>query len=236
MFTGKASTEPEQTQQSRWVFVVSGLLVGGGGLAYFLMPSVQHFTDEAVRVLTSDDQARIERWVSGFGAWGPILIILMMIAQMFLVVIPSVVLMVVATLAYGPWWGSLLSVVAVLLASSVAYYIGWHAGHAVVDKIIGEKSEKKMNKYIQKYGAWVIVLFRVTPFLSNDAISFAAGIGQMSYLKFIAATAIGIAPLVAVIAYAGQDTDTLERSMIGISVATVVGLGGYLLYRKTKRS
>ena len=224
----------EQQRQSRWVFVISGVIVLGLIGAYLLVPSFRQFVDQAIEVLTSNDQQRTKDWVNDFGFWGPLFVVAAMVAQMFLIIIPSVVLMVVSTLAYGPWWGSLLSFAAVLVASSIAYYIGWHTGQAVVDKLIGKKAEKKMNHYIQTYGAWAIVLFRVSPFLSNDAISFAAGIGEMRYPKFISATAAGIVPLIAVIAYVGRDTETLESSMLWISGATAVAFAGYFVYKRIK--
>ena len=225
----------EQQRQSRLVLVVSGILLAGMLLSYFLIPGFQQFVDTAIEVLTSDDQERIKHWVADFGFWGPVFIIVAMVAQMFLIVIPTVVLMVVSTLAYGPLWGSLISLVAVLFASSIAYYIGLHAGHSLVDKLIGQKAEEKVNHYIQTYGAWAIVLFRVSPFLSNDAISFVAGIGEMRYPKFLGATTVGIVPLIAVIAYVGQDTQTLENSMLWLSAITAVGIAGYWGYRKMRR-
>ena len=229
-------TQEESRGQSKWIFIVSGLLLGSLVLCYFFVSQFQQFVDEAFRILSSDDQERIKQWVSGFGPWGPLFIVAAMVAQMFLIVIPSVVLMVVSTLAYGPLWGSLWSLVAVLVASSLAYFIGLQLGNSFVDKLIGKQAEEKVNGYIQKYGAWAIVLFRVSPFLSNDAISFVAGIGRMRYATFIVATAGGIAPLIGVIAYVGKDTDTLQTSMIWISAATAVAFVVYLLYRRHQKS
>ena len=227
--------QSEEKGQSRALFLVSGGLLLGSVLCYFLVADFRQFVDEAIRILTSDDEAKIKEWVSGFGLWGPVFIVVAMVVQMFLFVIPSVVLMVVSTLAYGPLWGSLLSCLAVLIASSLAYYIGLHTGYALVERLIGKKAEEKVEHYIQKYGVWAIVLFRVSPFLSNDAISFVAGIGEMRYPKFILATAAGIIPLIAVIAYVGQDTETLEKSMLWVTGATVLGFAVYLIYRRTKK-
>ena len=234
----KLSEKQERTEvsagQSRWVFIISGSLLAAGVLGYLFVPTFQQFVDQAIEILSSDDQERIKQWVSGFGAWGPAFVIVAMIAQMFLIVIPSVALMIVSTLAYGPVWGSLLSFVAVIVASSLAYYIGLHLGNTFVDRLIGEKAEEKVNDYVKQYGAWAIVLFRVSPFLSNDAISFVAGIGEMRYVKFIAATAGGIIPLIVVIAYVGKDTETLETSMVWIFATTAVAFAGYVGYKKMR--
>ena len=70
-------------------------------ICYFAIPQVNQFLNEAWDVLTSNDEARIKNWVSDFGWMGPVVIVLAMIVQMFLLVIPSVLLMIVAILAYG---------------------------------------------------------------------------------------------------------------------------------------
>lgn len=231
----KFEAEEEERSQSILVFIISGVIIVSLVLCYFLIPDFKKFINQAINILTSDDKERIREWVSGFGFWGPVFIIGAMTAQMFLIVIPSVILMVVSVLAYGPWWGSLISYAAVILASSIAYFIGIHASNAFIDKLIGEKSEKKVQHYIQKYGAWAIVAFRVSPFLSNDAISFVAGLGQMRYIKFIAATTAGIIPLIAMIAYLGKDTETLKTGMAWISGITLVAFAIYVFIRERKK-
>ena len=233
--TSKAKQKDGQQYQSRLVFVTSGVILLALVLSYFFVPTFHDFANEAVNILTSDDKEKIENWVSEFGIWGPVLIVVAMIAQMFLIIIPSVVLMIVSTLAYGPWWGSLISYTAVVVASSIAYYIGVHASNVFLDKLIGKSAEDKVSHYIQKYGAWAIVLFRVSPFLSNDAISFVAGIGEMRYPKFIAATTAGILPLIAMIAYLGKDTERLETGMWWISGITLVAFLIYFFINRRKK-
>lgn len=230
----KLQEREEQRKQSIWVFVFSGAIVLALVLSYFFIPSVQDFMSTAYEVLTSDDQQRIKEWVNGFGFWGPLIIVAAMIVQMFLIVIPSPLLMIVSTLAYGPWWGSVISYVAVAVAATIAYFIGYHASNAFVDKIIGQKSAEKVNGYIQKYGVWAVVLFRVSPFLSNDAISFVAGLGEMRYGKFMLATSAGIIPLITMIAILGKNTDRLQTGMLWISGATVVGFAIYFLIKRYK--
>ncbi|MEQ9443144.1 MAG: TVP38/TMEM64 family protein [Cyclobacteriaceae bacterium] len=231
----KSGEQESQQSQSRLIFIISGSILLALVLCYFFVSDFKEFINESVRVLSSDDEQQVENWVSNFGFWGPVFIIGAMTAQMFLIIIPSVVLMVVSTLAYGPWWGSLISYIAVVLAATIAYFIGVHANNAFVDKLIGEKNEKKVEKYIQKYGAWAIVLFRLSPFLSNDAISFVAGIGHMRFVKFITATSVGIIPLIAMIAFLGKETDRLQTGMIWISVATLVGFAVYYLIKRKRK-
>lgn len=89
-------------KKSKLPLYLSLLLVAILMCCYFAIPSVNDFFDEAWNVLTSDDEARVKQWVEGFGWLGPIVIVLAMILQMFLLVIPTILLMIVAILAYGP--------------------------------------------------------------------------------------------------------------------------------------
>lgn len=203
--------------------------------SYFLFPSVEQFFNEAWSVLTSDDEQRIKQWVDGFGWIGPFILILAMILQMFMLVIPTVVLMVVSILAYGPIWGSVLVLVAVLTASSVGYIIGRYIGPVVVERLIGKKAEDKVAGFIEDYGFWAIVITRINPFLSNDAISFVAGILSMRYLKFASATLVGIAPLTIFIAIIGESTDQLTSGLLWGSVISLVLFGGYIYWDKRRK-
>ena len=62
--------------------IVIVVLVGG----YFFVPSLNEFFNKAWEVLTSNDKQKIEAWVSDFGWIGPLVLIIAMISQMFLMI------------------------------------------------------------------------------------------------------------------------------------------------------
>ncbi len=225
-----------KNQKSRLPLVVSLLLVAGILISYFVFPEVQSFFNEAWSVLTSDDEKKIEAWVSGFGWMGPVVLVLAMIAQMFLLVIPSVLLMVVSILAYGPVWGSLIIFISIFAASSVGYAIGSYFGSSLVDKIIGQKSEQKVADFLEDYGFWAVIVTRLNPFLSNDAISFVGGLLQMGYWKFMGATMVGITPLTLFIAYFGGSTEGLKKGLLWGSLVSLVAFGLYVWWDKKRRN
>ena len=204
-------------------------------LSYFFVPQVQQFLDNAWNVLTSDDQERIETWVGQFGWFGPVVIVLTMVLQMFLIVVPTWLLMIVAVVAYGPVWGGLILFVAVFLASSLGYFIGRYFGPVIVEKLIGPKTERKISDFIDDYGFWTIIVIRLSPFLSNDAISFVGGVLKMGYWKFIGATMIGISPLIVFIAYLGGNTDRLKTGLIWTSVVSLVLFIAFIWWDKKVR-
>jgi uncharacterized membrane protein YdjX (TVP38/TMEM64 family) len=224
--TGKA------VKQSKLPLIFSGVLILALVLSYFIFPTFQNILQEGWQVLGSGNNKRISEWVSQFGFWGPFFIIFAMILQMFLIVVNVVALMLVAILAYGPFWGSVIAVVAVLTASTIGYVIGSGIGETGVRKIIGPKTEKKVSEFMDKYGVWAIIIARVSPFLSNDAVSFVAGFAGMKYLKFLSATFAGILPLTLLLAWLGEDFDRLKSGLIWISAIGFVVFIGYIVYDK----
>ncbi len=207
-----------------WTFYASAILLFTLVALYFTVPAFQQFSREFWDVIWSEDEERISTFFQQFGIWGPLLIIFTMVLQMFLIIFPTWVPMVVAVIGYGPWMGMLISVTAVFCASTVGYWLGEKLTGAVKGNLLkGEKFER-LSDFIGENGFWAVVLFRISPFLSNDAISFVAGIVKMGYRKFIMATLAGIVPLAGAIAYFGKNTDTLEAGLYWI------GGGGVLLY------
>ena len=144
--------------------------------------------------------------------------------------------MVVAILAYGPIWGSVIVFIAVYSASSVGYFIGKYVGTQFIVSLLGKKTLEKVSSFLEDYGFWAVLITRINPFLSNDAISFVAGILKMNYWKFITATLIGITPLIALIAITGQNTDSLKTGLLWGSLGSLLIFGGYIWWDKRRIS
>ena len=215
--------------QSKWSLVVSGIILAGAILSYFIIPEVNTYMKEAYFTLSSGNESRISQWVVNLGFWGPFFVILAMTLQMFFLVIPSPLLIIISILAFGPVSGTILSIIAVAIASTIGFFIGKYLGTAFITRLIGEKKEKKVSYYVDRYGVWAVVITRLTPILSNDAISFVSGILRMNYWKFIAAIFAGITPLIILIAWFGENNERLKNGLIWISAVSLILLIIYVI-------
>ncbi len=230
--TSLETASVEKSKTPLYISISIVILIIG---SYFFIPNVQEFLNESWNVLTSYDNQKIQDWVDGFSWFGPLLLVICMVAQMFLLVIPSIALMVVSILAYGPVWGSFIVLVSIFTASSIGYWIGRYFGPVIVEKLIGHKSEKKIAGFLEDYGFWAVIVTRLNPFLSNDAISFVGGILKMGYWRFIGATLVGIAPLTVFIAIIGKSTDALKSGLLWGSLVSLVIFGVYVYWDKKKK-
>ena len=228
------NTNENNRGQSKWPLIISGLLIAAALLSYFVIPEVNRFMTEAYNVLTSEDEERISVWVDNLGIWGPMFVIITMSLQMFLLIIPSPLLIIISVLAFGPLWGSALAILSIVIASTIGFFIGKYIGQAFISRMIGDKKEKKLSFYVDRYGVWAVVITRMTPLLSNDAISFVSGILRMAYWKFIVATTAGITPLVVLIAWFGENNNRLRNGLIWTSVISLIVLISYIILDRKK--
>lgn len=203
------------------------------GLCYWLIPAFQHGVREAYEILTSEDQQRIREWVKQFGLGGPVVLILMMVVQMFLFVVPNVLVMMVAITGYGPIWGSVISLLGVFASSSFGYMIGRLLGPSTVNKLIPVKTQERISDFIRSYGVPAIAITRLSS-LSNDSLSIVTGILKMKYHRYILATMGGITPLVVLLAIYGNNGQ-IEKALIWIAALSLTGLIIYIIIDKRRK-
>lgn len=226
---------PAPTKTTHLPLYISLGILAALAAAYFLWPAFQQQMQAGWAAARSGEQQQVAQWVQQFGFWGPVVLVLAMVAQMFLFVINNALLILVAVLAYGPWWGSLLAWVGVLTASSLGYWIGRSLGEAFIIRLLGEKAEHKVADFVRRYGAGAVALARLTPIISNDAISFVAGVTRMGYWKFISVTAVAIVPLIGLLAYLGQDSGRLKTGLLWVSGLGLLLFATYIWWDKKRR-
>lgn len=227
-----AEVADEAIRKSRFPLVISAAVVVLVLAVYAFIPEVRTWISSAVNILASNDQVGIKSWIGSFSWFGPVLLVLAMVAQMFLVVVPTTALLVVCILAYGPVWGSTIALVAMYAASSAGYLIGRAFGSFTVERILGSKAKGHTTVFLEKYGFWAVFITRLNPFLSNDVVSLVSGMIKMDYWKFTAASLAGITPLILLIAVLGENTEHMLFLLFLCSAALLILFFGISFYRR----
>jgi uncharacterized membrane protein YdjX (TVP38/TMEM64 family) len=205
-------------------------------LSYLMFAEVRQLVGQGYEMLVSNDRSAIQNWVAGFGAWGPILIVGMMIAQTLISAVPMILVLIVAVLAYGPFWGGLLGWGGAIVAAILGYGIARVFGDAIQDKFVTPKIRDIIAHNVGKYGAWAILALRLSPLVPSDGVSFVAGLVRMHFVPFLAGTIGGVTPVVLAVAYFGSDFERLRTLVIVITVLSLTALIGYIVYDKFGRA
>jgi membrane-associated protein len=98
-----------------------------------------------------------------------------------------------ATTALSPVWLIVLLAAAAIAGDTVNYWIGHFFGERLAQRfprVIKKEYLDRTHAFYEKYGGETIILCRFVPIVRTFA-PFVAGIGSMTYVKFIAYNVIG---------------------------------------------
>lgn len=176
--------------------------------------------------------------IRGFGIWGPLASIGLMVLATLFAPIPGSPIAVANGVVFGPIWGSLLSWVGGLLGASVAFGAARWFGSGLVTRLFGAAALQSIDRLSERHGFWALLVIRLVPGLSFDLISFVAGLTTLRYRWFLLATAIGMAPNTILWTVLGNDLANIDQYQWRVGVIIVILVAGYIfgmwLYRRTR--
>jgi uncharacterized membrane protein YdjX (TVP38/TMEM64 family) len=168
----------------------------------------------------------VDLWVQKAGIWGPVLIIGFMTLAIVASPIPSAPIAMVAGATYGHLAGAIYVAIGAELGAVIAFLIARYAGRNAVRRILGENADYGL---LGSQNALTLAVFgsRLLPFISFDAISYAAGLSKLHLWRFFLATLAGILPASFVLAHVGAgaiegDYGASEWIVLGLGLITAI--------------
>jgi uncharacterized membrane protein YdjX (TVP38/TMEM64 family) len=125
------------------------------------------------------------------GAWGPAVLFVLFVLQVFLAFIPGQALMVATGFLYGFWGGFLVSWLSLVIGGELAFVLARRYGRTFAARWISIDVLARWDKSTNGQG---IAFFAVTlfmPLVPNDAMCYVAGLGKISRIRFTIANLIG---------------------------------------------
>ncbi len=188
----------------RWVrFALTLAVLAAIGLAYLFSGGFRSEVNRALAILGRGDVAALRDYVTSFGAWAPVVSALLMVLQALAAPLPAFAIAFANGLAFGTFWGGMLSFASATLAAAVAFWVSRLLGRGPVEAVVGSRSLGSTDRFFARWGAYAVLILRLVPIVSFDVVSYAAGLTRMRFFGFVLATAIGAAPASFVYAYLG---------------------------------
>ena len=170
------------------------------------------------------DREAVQAWVAGFGAWGPLVSILLNAAQVLLAPIPGQTVGVVNGYLYGVGWGTLYSLVGVMLGSALAMGLARWFGRPLVVRLVGAEQLARWDRIARRQGPAFFFLIFLFPFVPDDVICFVIGLSPLSIPYMLLLAAVGRLPGLVVASWVGANASELPWWGWGL-----VGVGGTVL-------
>ena len=208
----------------RWVRFALGLVVlAAFGLAYLLAEGFRSEVDRAVVILGRGDVAGLKEYILSFGAWAPIVSALLMILQALVAPLPAFVLSFANGLAFGTFWGGMLSLASASLAAVVSFWIARLLGRGPVEALVGRTHLGAADRWFLRWGAYAILVARLVPVVSFDIISYAAGLTSMRFWRFMLATVVGMAPATFAYSFLGEQAPQYVQVLLVVFGLVIAG-------------
>ena len=172
-------------------------------ILYLSVPSVHDFVTNAAAVLGSANVDAVIAYIRSFGGWAMAFSFCLMVFSSLIAPLPAFMITLSNAAIFGWWQGAILSWSSAMVGSAMCFYISRGLGRDVVERFAGKGALASVESYFEKYGTKTILVCRLLPFVSFDAVSYFAGLTPMKFIPFFVATGIGQTPATIVYSYVG---------------------------------
>lgn len=141
-----------------------------------------------LRVIT--DQQAVSAYLQSYGLLGPIVLFFLLVAQVFVAVIPGHALMVTAGYVYGTI-GLCVVIASTIVGSQVAFLIARRFGRDFIYKVASPEIIQRWDGIAKHQGVLFYFFSFVLPIFPSDLMCYVAGLSAISARRFFIANILG---------------------------------------------
>ncbi len=170
------------------------------------------------------DPAFVAETARAMGAWGPLMVIVLLSTAILISPLPSAPIALAAGAVYGHTLGTVYVVIGSGLGAISAFMLSRYLGQEFVHRHFGARLSIGLAGS-QRVLMTTVFISRLLPFVSFDLVSYAAGLTVLSFARFALATFAGIIPASFLLAHFGSTLST-QNPLSGWLTVVVLGVLG----------
>lgn len=205
-------------------------------LVWLLSPGFRSDLTDFISFVGSLDAASIKEWVLSFGAFSPVVYLLIVVGQVMLNPIPAGPVTLAGALIFGVWQGLALSMAGSVVGSVLVFAAVRRWGKPLVSRIVDEETYAKYAGKLGE-GGWWFFFIMLLPVMPDDAVCALAGLSAMSFGRYVSFMVVGRLPGATLTALLASDAITGSAAAwvtVGIFFVALLALG--VIYRKRLES
>jgi len=148
--------------------------------------------------------------------------------------VPSSVISTAAGMLLGLWPGALASWIGMMAGCACGYCLGAGAGRGLARSLVGPRELERVGRASERFGDWMIVLFRAVPVLAEASVVFAGTIG-IRIRRFFALSALSNAGIAVVYAAVGAYSASVASFLWALAGAVMVPLIALMAVRVVEK-
>ena len=172
-------------------------------LLYFAVPTVNTYVNQAAAVLGSANVDAVVDYIRSYGPYAMAISFARMVFSSVVAPLPAFLITFSNAAIFGWWQGAILSWSSAMAGAALCFFIARALGRDTVERFAGRGALAGVEDYFAKYGSRTILICRLLPFVSFDAVSYFAGLTPVTFAAFFIATGVGQLPATVVYSYVG---------------------------------
>ena len=175
----------------------------------------------------------IRNFVQSFGIWTPIIFVGLTIIPVVITPLSYTIFGIAAGFIFGIPAGFFLGWIAKVTGTMISFYIARKFGRGLVARWVPAEELAKYDRLLSSRGGLaVIFLIYFIPFLSNDNLSYLAGLSSLRARTFIPLVLAGHIGTTFSLAYIGNGASLTDPVFIAIIALAAVLAGVFLFLRR----
>ncbi|MBI3597651.1 MAG: TVP38/TMEM64 family protein [Nitrospirae bacterium] len=161
--------------------------------------------------------------IQSVGYLAPLLYLLIYsIAPVFFV--PGWIITIAGGLAFGPLWGTILTVVGATIGATLAFFVGRFLGRDFVTRLLKEKFKTmdSLDEQAASRGFEVVFFLRLIPLVPFNVLDYMAGISKIGARDYILGTFLGIIPGTFAYVYLGSTLTHIDSWGFALAVGLLI--------------
>ncbi|WP_186576957.1 TVP38/TMEM64 family protein [Aquibacillus kalidii] len=183
--------------------------------------SFQEVVNQSIEVMNKSNVEAFKEYIRSFGPLAAVVSGLLMVLQSIIAPLPAFIITFSNGMAFGWFWGALLSWTSAMLGAIICFYLTKWLGRPIVERVFSKKALGWWDHFFQKYGSYSILIARLVPVVSFDLVSYAAGTTTVTFWNFFWATGLGQLPATLLYSYLGGTASGLVQILFLLFTITI---------------
>jgi uncharacterized membrane protein YdjX (TVP38/TMEM64 family) len=170
----------------------------------------------------------LEQELGRFGAWAPIMFVLLY-ALATVLFVPGSVLTLAGGALFGPIWGTLLNLIGATLGATIAFLIARYVASDLVAARSGEQLGRMMRG-VEEEGWRFVAFVRLVPLFPFNLMNYAFGLTRIRLREYVLASFVCMAPgalAYTYLGYAGREaasgqTGAIRKAVVALALLAAV--------------
>jgi uncharacterized membrane protein YdjX (TVP38/TMEM64 family) len=137
------------------------------------------------------DQQAVSTYMQRLGPLGPLALFVLLVAQVFVAVIPGHALMMAGGYVFGPVVAISVTAASTILGSQIAFLVARRYGRPIIYRLAKSNIIERWDHLAGRQGSLFFFFAFVLPIFPSDLMCYVAGLGKVSPRGFLAANFAG---------------------------------------------